>query len=60
VLADISTKCVSAGAGFGGGGNLRVDIIANLEAHWCGVGQVIVIAADVKRDSEVEERLAGF
>ena len=58
--ADVGTESVSAGAGLGAGGDFGVDLIADLAANRGGVGEVGVVAADVERDGEVEERFAGF
>jgi hypothetical protein len=60
VFADIAAESVPAGAGGGGGCNLRVDLFANLSAHGAGVGEIGVVAAGIERHGDVEKRLAGF
>jgi len=60
MLADVGAEGIAAGAGFGRGGKFGVDLVTNGRAHRAGGGQVGVVAADVERDGDVEERLAGL
>jgi hypothetical protein len=60
MFADIAAEGVPAGAGAGGGCNLRVDLFANPAAHRAGVGEIGIVAAGIQRHSDVEKRFAGF
>ncbi len=60
VLADIGAESVAAVAGIGGGGEVGVDLVANGLAHGGRCGEIGIVAADVQRDCDIEESLAGL
>lgn len=41
-------------------GEFRVDLIADGQPDRAGCGEVSIVAAGIKRDGKIEQRLAGF
>jgi hypothetical protein len=60
VVADVDAEGVATVASFGGGCELGVDFVADLLANGARCGEIRIVSADVERDGEIEERLAGF
>jgi hypothetical protein len=60
VLADIDAKGVAAVTGLGGGCELSIDLVTDLLADGARSCEIRVVPADVERDREIEEGLAGF
>jgi hypothetical protein len=60
VFANVAAESVPAGAGGGGGCNLRIDLFANPGAYGAGGSEVGVVPANVEGYGDVEKRLAGF
>ena len=60
VVADVDAESVAAVASLGGGGELGVDLVADLLADGAGGGEIGIVTADVEGDREIEERPRWF